>query len=115
MDTVVNLEALNDQQKSLLTQISYLDINEEGRKKIAEGGIFVSELYPYLENPNTLFAGDAGLGEEKTNKLTDKVLGEEHYITKANVLDSLIKSGLGNLKITNISEKKKLIQVDFKL
>lgn len=113
MDTVINLGALNDQQKALLTQISYLDINEEGRKKIAEGGILVSELYPYLENANTLFAGDAGLGEEKTNKLTDKALGKDHYITKTDVLDSLVQNGLGNLKITNISEKKSLVSSGF--
>ena len=53
------------------------------------------------------FSGDAGLGEEKTNKLTDKLFGVDHYITKANVLESLIQSGLGDLKITNISEKQK--------
>ena len=88
MDTVINLEVLNDHQKTLLTQISYLDINDEGRKKIAEGGLLVSELYQYLENPNTLFAGDAGLGENNTQQLTDKVLGENNYITKAQVLTS---------------------------
>ena len=43
MDTVINLEVLNDHQKTLLTQISYLDINDDGRKKIAEGGLLVSE------------------------------------------------------------------------
>ena len=108
MDTVINLEVLNDHQKTLLTQISYLDINDEGRKKITEGGLLVSELYKYLENPNTLFAGDAGLGENNTQQLTDKVLGENNYITKEQVLTSLIQNGLGNLKITDISEKQKI-------
>lgn len=113
MDTVINLEVLNDHQKTLLTQISYLDINDEGRKKIAEGGLLVSELYQYLENPNTLFVGDAGLGENNTQQLTDKVLGENNYITKAQVLTSLIQNGLGNLKITDISEKQKAIDSGF--
>ena len=57
----VNLENINDLQKTWLTQISYLNISEEGRNKISNGGLFVYELYEYLEDANAFFAGNAGL------------------------------------------------------
>ena len=81
-DYMINLEVLNDQQKTWLTQISYLDINDEGRKKINEGGILLKDLEQYLENPNTFFTGDAGLGDKATNKVIDSVLGKNEYVYK---------------------------------
>lgn len=38
-DYMINLEVLNDQQKILLTQISYLDINDEEIKKLMKVGL----------------------------------------------------------------------------
>lgn len=109
----VNLETITEQQKMWLSQLSYLDINEEGRKKIAEGGITVSELKLYLENPKEPFTGNMCLGDQNFINLSEMMFGVEQFPNKEEMLDEIIKNGLGNLKITNISEPKTMVSSGF--
>lgn len=113
MNNMINLENLTDRQKILLSQISYLDINLEGRNKIASGGIYVSELKEYLKNPETPFCGDAWLGEGGFNFVASGVVGKDNIPSRADVVDELITAGLGSLKITNVSNNQKFSSSGF--
>lgn len=109
----INLEELNDLQKTWLTQISYLNISAEGRKKISDSGLLVSELPAYIEDANIFFVGDGGLNNNLVEKLTDKVLGKNQFFSKADIVESLLHCGLGNLTITHVSEEKSLTSSGF--
>ena len=102
----VNLENISDLQKTLLTQIAYLNINDEGRRKIEEEGLVVFELYSYLENPDNMFVIDDSVSQDVTELISDNVLGDNGYITHKQLLDSIVNNGLGNLLITDVSERK---------
>ena len=104
----INLETLNDKQKTCLTQLSYLNINEDGCKKILVDGLLVSDLISYIDDFDSFFVGDAGLNEKLVEKLSDKVLGENNFVSKLDIFSGLMQSGLGDLKIINVSEKKNL-------
>ncbi|MBR6821219.1 MAG: DUF2974 domain-containing protein [Bacilli bacterium] len=106
MSNGINLENLNDLQKSLLTQISYLNINDEGREKILNSGISVSELSTYLANPDDMFVGDDLFDNNVTHSVVDKVVGDKGIITHKELVDCLIENGLSYIFITNISNKK---------
>ena len=113
MDNKINLDTLNDQQKILLSQISYLDINNEGRNKIEKEGLSVLELKQYLNNPNDPFCGKAILSKNGFNSVADNVFGNKEFPTKIDIVDTLIQNGLGNLKITNINDEQKLTSSGF--
>ena len=102
----LNLGTLNDEQKSYLTQISYLDISEEGQKKIAEGGITVNELVNYIDNPDTPFTGTAVFSDEDFDKMSSDMISKDeenkrHLLTNRELAEMLIAKGLGNIKITD--------------
>ena len=48
MNNNLDLGKLNDRQKIWLSQVSYLNINAQGRNLIANGGINIYELKNYL-------------------------------------------------------------------
>lgn len=103
MDSKINLETLNDRQKIWLSQLSYLDINELGKSRIKNGVLKVSELKDFIDNPKEPFNGNAGIGNDKFNKVANNIFGEGKYPSKEDVINSLINCGLGDLNITNIS------------
>lgn len=109
----INLENINDVQKNLLTQISYLNINDDGRRKILNGGISVAELYNYLDTPDAVFVGDNHLPQDITKKVIDTVIGEECFLTHKQLLDILVNNGLGDLVVINISEKQNILSNGF--
>lgn len=45
----VNLETLNDLQKVWLSDLAYVDLNEEGYKKILKQGLTLDELREYIK------------------------------------------------------------------
>lgn len=104
--TKVDLSNLSDMQKTMLTQISYLDINEEGMKKIKDGGLKVSELKNHLKNPNNQFTGNVANNEKLSNTITNVIIGKDSILSQKELLDSIIDNKLGNLTITDISNDK---------
>ncbi len=58
------LEDLNDKQKTLLSQLSYLDFDMEAYEKLKNGNsdITISDLQSILSNPNEPYLGDISRG-----------------------------------------------------
>ena len=55
----IDLSKLSDKQKTYLTQLSYLDLNDEAKEILASGGsIKVSDLEQYLRSPDDQFCGN---------------------------------------------------------
>lgn len=113
MNNNLNLDSLNDRQKIWLSQISYLNINEQGRKLITNGGINLYELKNYLSDPNKPFVGNAGMGEKFFNFFASKATGGQEIPSQLEVLNSLIACGLGNLKIIDISNQQNFFSSGF--
>lgn len=107
MNDKVCLDNLNDIQKMYLCDLSYVDITEEGYKKILEEGLVINELKYYVKNSNLPFCGDARLGNKKFNFLTGVVLGNNHFPSNLDVVNALIQMGLGSLKITHVCDYPK--------
>lgn len=110
MDRNIDLNELNDQQRTLLSQLSYLDINAEGREKIKEGGLTLNELKDYLAEPNAPFCGSMGLDKEVFLTAARAIDGDktvnELIPTDAELLDDLINNGLGDLKIKDANTEQ---------
>jgi hypothetical protein len=111
----VDLSNLNDKQNMLLSLVAYLDINEEGKQKIANGeSIKLSEISQYLENPDNPYFGplgfaDKGLAEFDNLRSKDSPLS----LTERELLGYLVNSGLGEIKITDISDKRGIMSSGF--
>lgn len=99
----VDLSNLTDEQKTLMTQISYLDISAEGIEKINNGGLKVSQLSKYLEHPNDQFPGNIIVDEKLTKVVTNAVVGKDSIITEGELLKDIQAKGLGDLTITSIT------------
>lgn len=106
MNSNINLENISDYKKNLLTLISYFNITDEGREKILNGGLVVYELEEYLDTPDAPFVGDNSLPKEFSKMLMETTIGESAFMTHRQLLYTLISNGLGDLVITNISDKK---------
>lgn len=104
MEEKVCLKYLNDVQKVWLCDLSYVDITEEGYKRIFQEGLTIKELREYIKNSNLPFCGDILLGSKKFNILTGIVLGNNKFPSNLDVVDSLIENGLGSLKIIHASD-----------
>ena len=104
----ININELNDQQKTWLTQMSYLNINEEGRKKLERGeSIKVSELGEYLDNPDAPWCGNAGLGKV-ADAASKVVVNQDAFESQSELVDKLNELGLGDIEITNASKEHQL-------
>lgn len=104
MKDKVNFENLNDIQKVWLCDLSFVDITEEGHKKISEEGLLIKDLRQYIKNSDMPFCGDILLGPKRFNSLTGVLLGNDKFPSNLDVVDSLIKYGLGELKIKHSSD-----------
>lgn len=115
----INLKELTDKQKMLLTQLSYLNITDEGFEKIQQEGVTVRELEQYLD-PNN--ADEPYTGNWGNNKELEELLNIEYKVaetmmdigagkgtisTERELLQELIDEGLGDLKITDIISNDK--------
>jgi len=100
----VNLGTLNDIQKSWLCDLSFVDITEEGYKKILEEGLTIKELKEFVKNSDLPFCGDIRLGAKKFNSLTGVVLGNKQFPSNLDVVEALIENGLGSLRINHASD-----------
>jgi hypothetical protein len=100
----ISLDSLTDQQKTLLSQVSYLNISQEGCELAANGGVSLYELRDYLANPDTIFCGDMGMGGV-ASWASNIIVGSD-VPTDAQLLDQLIDAGLGDFKITNIYDEQ---------
>jgi len=104
MNNKINFKNLNDLQKIWISELSYVDLTEEGYKKIIEGGLTVKELKQYVKNPDLPFCGDILLGAKMFNTLSAVVLGNDHFPTKLDIVNALIENGLSDLKIKHTSD-----------
>lgn len=100
----INLENLSDLQKVWLCDLSFVDITEEGYKKIVEQCITIEELKDYVKNPDLPYCGDILLGSKNFNIVTGLVLGNNQFPSNLDVVYALIDNGLGSLKIIHASE-----------
>ena len=102
----VNMHELNDEQKTWLTQMSYLNINEEGRKKLERGeSIKVSELDQYLDAPDKPWCGNGGFGNKIANFASQVVVNRDAFETQGEMVEKLNQLGLGDIEITNASKE----------
>lgn len=102
----VNIQELNDEQKTWLTQMSYLNINEEGRKRLERGeSIKVSELGDYLQSPDDPWCGHAGFGREFSGTASKAIINESAFETQSELVEKLQDLGLGDIAITNASKE----------
>jgi hypothetical protein len=99
----LRINELNDMQKTYLTQMSYLDVNEAGMEKIRSDGMTVSEMKQYLAEPEAAFCGTACLNQSGFDKTAGALLGDDHVPTNAELLQQLEDMGLGDLRITDIA------------
>jgi hypothetical protein len=102
MDSQIELSELTDVQKTYITQMSYLDFNDEGAEKIRSGGMMLSELKDYLANPDAPFCGQAFLNDQGFDKTSQALFGADAVPTDAELLQQLVDMGLGGLKIDDV-------------
>ena len=107
------LRYLSDRKNTYLTQLSYLEINDEGKRKIAEGGLTIAELEPYLEKREEPFCDSAGVGKDGFNAITKPMVGDEKVTTKGEIYDQLISSGMGDIKITDVTNNQNIASNGF--
>ena len=86
------LDEFTDKQKSLLTQLAYIDYDSDKLKKISSNGsITISDLSQVLKDENSPYLG----------KIAEKVTGIQ--TTQADLIQELKDFGLGNIRIKKIS------------
>lgn len=91
----ISLENLTDEQKVLIAKFAYLNFNKEFYSKLKEEKIKVSEMLPFLKNPNSCYLG----------KVAKLVTGID--ITPKMLIKEMEEKGLGELLIKDIEDNKK--------
>lgn len=105
MNNKVNLSDLNDLQKIWLSDLAYIDLTEEGHKKLLEGGFTLKESAKYIKNPFSPIVTVLFFKPEHFSFLVGKVLGTgDKFPSKIDIINTLIETGLGDLKITHLSD-----------
>ena len=104
MDNKINLKDLNDIQKVWLSDLAYVDITEEGYKKMFKEGITIFELREYAKNPSLPVCGDLLIGTKNFNFIVGKVLKNDSFPSKLDIVNTLIENGLGSIKIVHGSD-----------
>lgn len=101
-------DGMTDYQKLQMTQISYLDFENMEQIK----GKKVSELGSHLSNPDLWAQGvqfnenPDGVMNQAANKLMQKVIGEDHFITDQQLYDQCIEAGFGDLRVKDVISDK---------
>ncbi len=91
-----SLDELTDKQKSLLTQLAYIDYDRDKLKEISsKGHITISDLTQALKNGDMPYLGN----------MAEKITGIK--ITQSELMEELVSSGLGDLRIRKISQDTK--------
>lgn len=100
-----NLDELGSNYQRELTQLSYLDITEEGQAIINDknSSITVSELRQYLSEPDHVSYGNFGGTTEISQKMSEFISGQQ-MTTDADILDKLEAYGMGDLKVVAIKD-----------
>ena len=99
-----NSQGMTDYQKLQMTQISYLDFENMEQIK----GKKVSELGSHLSNPDLWAQGvqfnenPDGVMNQVANKLMQKMIGEDHFITDQQLYDQCIEAGFGDLRVKDV-------------
>ena len=109
MDQKINLNDLSDEQKVWLSQLSYLDINEEGRLKIEQGTMTINDLPNYLDDPDKSYFGTFLVkNDELFIKGSDTFMGGKTPLSMTNkeLAQTICEKGLGGLKITAVNEEQ---------
>ena len=105
MNNKVNLSDLNDLQKIWLSDLAYIDLTEEGHKKLLEGGFTLKESIKYIKKPFSPAIDVMFLEGKKFNFLIGKILGaNDKFPSKIDIVNTLIENGLGDLKIIHSSD-----------
>lgn len=103
-----NSQGMTDYQKLQMTQISYLDFENMEQIK----GKKVSELGSHLSNPDLWAQGvqfnenPDGVMNQVANKLMQKMIGEDHFITDQQLYDQCIEAGFGDLRVKDVISDK---------
>lgn len=100
-----NLDELGSNYQRELTQLSYLDITDEGQAAINDPNrsITVSELRQYLSEPDHVSYANFGGTTEISQKMSEFVTGQQ-MTTDADILDKLEAYGMGDLKVVAIRD-----------
>lgn len=100
-----NLDELGSNYQRELTQLSYLDITDEGQAAINDPNrsITVSELRQYLSEPDHVSYANFGGTTEISQKMSEFVTGQQ-MTTDADILDKLETYGMGDLKVVAIRD-----------
>ncbi len=105
----MNLDDLTDEQKALLSQLSYLDFDLEKYHKAKEENpdLKLSDMGDMLSNPNETYLGNmTGSKNDLATKLIVKYIAGEST-TEKQFYQKLVDAGLGDLKIEDIEYDKK--------
>lgn len=96
----IDLSNLSDKQKTYLTQLSYLDLNDEAKEILASGGsIKVSDLEQYLRSPDDQFCGNVVIDRNISKAGADMMFGEGSVVTERQLLHEIQSAGLGEISI----------------
>ena len=98
----INLSNLTDKQKTYLTQLAYLDINNFGARKAKMMGVRVGDLKSFLSNPDLPFCGTAVVNKDSFDKIASMSLGDYKMPTDVELLNDIINLDLGGVIITDV-------------
>ena len=116
MKSKLNFSSLNDEQSTLLTLITYIDINKEGTKILENGEVIkVSELFSYLEKPDCPYFGKLVLDDHGFTKFDSlRKKNSPLSVTRAELLARMIEAGLGDIQLTAIRNECGFFSSGFK-
>ena len=96
----IDLSQLSDKQKTYLTQLSYLDLNDEAKEILSSGGsIKVSDLEQYLRSPDDQFCGNVAVDRNISKAGADAIFGKDSVVTERQLLQEIQAAGLGEISI----------------
>lgn len=102
------LDNLNDYQKSLLTKLSYVDLNTDQFKELTERGetITISDLSYLLSNPDEPYLGGMHINDSiQFTNLTNLAIDVD--TSNKEIIQELVDAGLGDLNIVSIVDDSK--------
>lgn len=116
MNNKINFDHMNDEQKTFLTLMPYIDINEEGLNKICNNDfVNVSELRKYLKNPEQPYFGKLFLDKQGLTKF-DSLRGKDSPLsaTDEEMINHMIEIGLGDIQLIGIRNESGVFCTGFR-